>query len=202
MTCRRSLLTPFKIGFYFDELALERCDQVHHKIQFSSYCLAHTMSAFWLCSCLVLILSLQLIVTTPDKSARPFMQSSEMSLLLLLQALEVELHKPVARSDAARLNALLHDDFREFGRSGGAYDKAEILSRLPAEAQHAVFVADHFEVRSIGESVALLTYRSAHQQADGTLDAFTLRSSVWERTTLGWQMSFHQGTPTGPYELE
>lgn len=160
------------------------------------------MVAFWLCSCFAWILSLQSIVTFPDKSAGPFMQSSEKSLLQLLKTLEVELHKPAARTDAARLNALLHDDFREFGRSGGAYAKAEILSRLPAEAQHAVFVADNFEVRSIGESVALLTYRSAHQQADGTLDAFTLRSSLWERTTLGWQMSFHQGTPTAPYEPE
>lgn len=130
------------------------------------------------------------------------MQSSEKSLLLLLQTLEVELHKPATRTDAARLNTLLHDDFREFGRSGGAYAKAEILSRLPAEVQQAVFVSDRFKVRAIGESIALLTYRSAHQQADGTLYAFTLRSSVWERSTLGWQMSFHQGTPTEPYELE
>ena len=142
------------------------------------------------------------MVTTATQSARPFMQSPEMSLLLLLQALEVELHKPAARSDATRLNALLHDDFREFGRSGGDCAKAEILLRLPAEVQHAVFVADRFEVRAIGESVALLTYRSAHRQADGTLDAFTLRSSVWEHSTLGWQMSFHQGTPTSPYEPE
>ena len=128
------------------------------------------------------------------------MQSSETSLLLLLQALEVELHKPAARSDATRLNALLHDDFREFGRSGAAYTKADILSRLLTEEQHAVVVADRFEVRPHGESVALLTYRSAHRQADGTLDSFALRSSVWERSTLGWQLSFHQGTPTAPYE--
>lgn len=128
------------------------------------------------------------------------MESSETSLLLLLQALEVELHKPAARSDATRLNALLHDDFREFGRSGAAYAKADILSQLPAEVQRAVVVADCFEVRRLGEAVALLTYRSAHQLADGTLDRFTLRSSVWERSTLGWQMSFHQGTPTAPYE--
>ncbi|KQU91826.1 hypothetical protein ASC78_02615 [Variovorax sp. Root318D1] len=128
------------------------------------------------------------------------MQASDTSLLLLLQALEVELHKPAARSDTERLDALLHDDFREFGRPGAAYAKADILSRLPAQAQHAVVVADRFEVRRLGEVVALLTYRSAHLLANGTLDRFTLRSSVWERSTLGWQMSFHQGTPTAPYE--
>lgn len=103
------------------------------------------------------------------------------------------------RRDATRLNALLHDDFREFRRSGAAYAKADILSRLPAEAQQAVVVANRFKVRRLGEVVALLTYRSAHQLADGTLDRFTLRSSVWECSSLGWQMSFHQGTPTAPY---
>lgn len=128
------------------------------------------------------------------------MQAADTPLLLLLQALEVELHKPAARSDANRLDVLLHDDFREFGRSGAFYVKADILSRLPAQAQHAVVVADRFEVRRLGEFVALLTYRSAHQLPDGALDRFTLRSSVWEHSTLGWQMSFHQGTPTAPYE--
>ena len=53
------------------------------------------------------------------------MPSTETSLLLLLQALEVELHKPAARRDTTRLNALLHDDFREFGRSGAAHAKAD-----------------------------------------------------------------------------
>ena len=130
------------------------------------------------------------------------MQTSDTALLPLLRALEVELHKPAARGDAARLNALLHDGFRELGRSGVLYTKADILSLLPAEAQHAVVVADRFEVRRLGEVVALLTYRSAHLLADGTLDRFTLRASVWECSTPGWQMSFHQGTPTAPYEPE
>jgi hypothetical protein len=128
------------------------------------------------------------------------LSTSDTSLLLLLQALEVELHKPAARSDAARLNVLLHDEFREFGRSGAAYTKADILSRLPAQAQHAVIVADRFEMRRLGEVVALLNYRTAHLLADGTFDRFTLRTSIWERSTWGWQMSFHQGTPTAPYE--
>ena len=128
------------------------------------------------------------------------MQPSDASLLLLLQALEVELHKPAARSDATRLHALLHDDFREFGRSGVSYTKTDTLSQLPAEAQHAVVVADHFEMTRLSEGVALLTYRSAHRQADGTVDRYTLRTSVWVHSVLGWQMSFHQGTPTAPYK--
>lgn len=127
------------------------------------------------------------------------MNSSDTPLLTTLQALELELLTPPVRSDATRLDALLHENFLEFGRSGAAYAKSDILSRLPAQAQHWVIVADQFAVRPLGQAAALLTYRSADQQPDGTLDRFTLRASVWERTARGWQMSFHQGTPTTPF---
>ena len=130
------------------------------------------------------------------------MTATDASLLQKLQALEVELHQPAARGDAARLSALLYDDFVEFGRSGTSYSKTDILSRLPAEAQHATIVADRFELRRLADGVALVTYRSAHLLGDGTLDRFTRRSSVWQRTGLGWQMRFHQGTPTAAYEPE
>ncbi len=126
------------------------------------------------------------------------MPASDAFLLPLLQALEVELHRPAARGDAARLDVLLHDDFREFGRSGAVYTKAGLLSQLPAQARHAVLVADRFEVRRLGDGVALLTYRSAQRLADGTLERWTLRTSVWERSAHGWQMRFHQGTPAAP----
>ena len=127
------------------------------------------------------------------------MHTSDTSLLVLLQALEVELHTPAARGDEARLARLLHDDFREFGRSGAIYTKADTLAQLPAEIHHAVIVADLFVLRRLGDAAALLTYRAANQGTDGTFDRFTLRTSVWEHSSTGWQMSFHQGTPTAPY---
>ena len=128
------------------------------------------------------------------------MQHPEASLLGQLQALEVELHQPVVRGDAARLDELLHEEFHEFGRSGAAYTKADILSRLLSAAQHARVAADNFLARRLAADVALLTYRSAHALPDGTLHRHTLRSSIWQRSEVGWQMSFHQGTPTEPYE--
>jgi hypothetical protein len=102
--------------------------------------------------------------------------------------------------DAARLDALLHEDFLEFGRSGAAYAKSDIVAQLLAVAQHARVVADNFLVRSLAVDVALLTYRSAHALPDGTLRRHTRRSSIWQRCDVGWQMSFHQGTPTEPYD--
>ena len=124
------------------------------------------------------------------------------NVFLLLQALEVELHTPAVRSDAARLGALLHDDFREFGRSGGVHTKADVLSQLPQEAQPNTLFAGRFEIAWLGEAAALLTYRSAQRLADGTFDRWTLRTSVWERSAPGWQMRFHQGTPTAPFDPE
>ncbi len=128
------------------------------------------------------------------------MQQSDSSLLSQLKALEVELHQPVARGDAARLDSLLHDDFHEFGRSGSSYAKADIVASLLAAAQHVRMVADNFLVRRLAADVALLTYRSAHALPDGTLHRPTLRSSIWQRSGDGWQMSFHQGTPTEAYD--
>jgi len=128
------------------------------------------------------------------------MQHPPEPLLAHLQALEIELHRPAARGDASRLDALLHPDFLEFGRSGRVYTKTQILSSLPSAAQHVPLAADDFVVRRLADDVALLTYRSAPALPDGTPQATTLRSSIWQRTAAGWQMRFHQGTPTGSHE--
>ncbi len=128
------------------------------------------------------------------------MRQPEASLLSQLQALEVELHQPAVRGDAARLDALLHEEFNEFGSSGATYAKDDVRAHLLAAAQQARVVADNFLVRRLAADVALLTYRSAHALPDGTLHRHTLRSSIWQRSDVGWQMSFHQGTPTEPYE--
>ena len=127
------------------------------------------------------------------------MQHPEESLLDQLRALEIELHQPGMRGDAGRLDALIHEEFQEFGRSGTAYSKADIVALLLSAEQHADVIADRFLVRRLAADVALLTYRSAHALPDGTLHRHTLRASVWQCSAAGWQMSFHQGTATEPY---
>jgi len=119
-------------------------------------------------------------------------------LLGRLQALEVELHRPAVRGDARRLDALIHEEFQEFGRSGRAYSKADVVALLLSAKQHADIVSEGFSVRRLAAGVALLTYRSAQALPDGTLQGHALRSSIWQHSELGWQMSFHQGTPTEP----
>ena len=126
--------------------------------------------------------------------------SSEMSLLSTLRQLECELHQPKCRRDRARLLQLLAPDFREFGRSGASYTRDEILNILPAEAEPSQIHAQDFAINQLADTVVLLTYRSAHINHAGELLRHTNRSSIWRRTESGWQMVFHQGTPSEPFE--
>jgi hypothetical protein len=138
------------------------------------------------------------VATLMHPLGRPPMTESDAELLAVLRALELELHQPKTRHDGARLGALLHDDFSEFGYSGNAYSRVDILARLPLEAVSAVVAADRFELARLGSNLALLTYRSAHILPDGRHERHSLRSSIWEYTDSAWQMRFHQGTPTSP----
>jgi hypothetical protein len=116
-----------------------------------------------------------------------------------LIALEVDLHRGAVRADRARMDALLHPDFVEFGRSGTVWTREATLDEFaaPGAADHAPAIhAQDFALRELADGLALLTYRSAHRAADGRRHRFTLRSSLWQRGTDGaWRLRFHQGTP-------
>jgi len=119
------------------------------------------------------------------------------ALLEALKALEVELHLGATRANRARMDALLHADFIEFGRSGTVWTRQATLDEFGAGGHGAPrILADRFELHPLGDALALLTYRSAHVNADGLRHRHTLRSSLWQRSARGWQMRFHQGTPT------
>jgi hypothetical protein len=113
----------------------------------------------------------------------------------MLQALEVELHHPGVRCSRGRLEFLLHPDFHEVGRSGRAYSRDTVIHFLVSQEQHARVQSERFLVAALGSEIALLTYRSAHLLQDGSLTDHTLRSSLWSRSEVGWQLRFHQGTP-------
>lgn len=120
-------------------------------------------------------------------------------LLEQLRNLEVELHQPSVRSNVKRLDTLLHESFAEFGRSGGSYCKADILRELPMETSPRAVWSQDFSAAQVANDVALLTYKSAHLDENGEFSRHTLRSSLWLRTKHGWQMRFHQGTPTDAF---
>jgi hypothetical protein len=124
------------------------------------------------------------------------LNSKNAALLEKLRQLEIELHGNEARRNRTRMESLLHPDFLEFGRSGTRYTRDDILGDVSAESVLPVIRAQNFDLVVLAEDVALLTYLSAQTDAEGSLHRHTLRSSLWVRTDVGWQMRFHQGTPT------
>lgn len=120
-------------------------------------------------------------------------------LLQHLRELEIALHQPDVRRDPVRPDELLHESFAEFGRSGRSYCRADILKFLSLEVPPGPVWSQDFTVAEIGEGIALLTYKSAYVDANGELHRYTLRASLWQRTARGWQMRFHQGTPTDAF---
>ena len=121
------------------------------------------------------------------------------SVLATLQSLECELHDPRVRCRRERLVTLLHPQFREFSRAGAAYTQAHIIEHLLSESNSSRVHAQGFAIFELAPSVVLLTYKSAYISSSGRLERHANRSSIWRLEPPGWQMVFHQGTPTEPF---
>ncbi|MEM7020225.1 MAG: DUF4440 domain-containing protein [Pseudomonadota bacterium] len=104
-------------------------------------------------------------------------------------ALEKQLLHSEIRASRESLNALLCDEFVEFGKSGKVFDKADILRTLPEEKPASFNMTDTKCVTLSNETV-LLTYRVSRQGIT------SLRSSIWRREAGRWRLLFHQGTPS------
>jgi hypothetical protein len=115
----------------------------------------------------------------------------------LLRDLEEELLRPEVRSSADRVGRLLAEDFMEFGSSGGAYDKAQVIESLRQEAPDPAVQVQltDFSARQLAPGVVLVTYRTV-RRGGAEPDRHRLRSSIWKLVDERWQMVFHQGTPT------
>jgi hypothetical protein len=71
-----------------------------------------------------------------------------------------------------------------------------MLSRPSNPSSPVEVHAQNFELLSLSHSVALLTYQSAQVGPSGALERHANRCSLWRREPQGWQMVFHQGSPT------
>jgi hypothetical protein len=111
-----------------------------------------------------------------------------------LQTLEEELLQPAVRKTASRLDALLADEFMEFGSSGQMFDKHAIIEMLRSESPTRRSLTN-FRAMILGPEIVLTTYRATTYSASGEQPIHSLRSSVWRLHDGRWQMVFHQGTP-------
>ncbi|MEM7312051.1 MAG: DUF4440 domain-containing protein [Planctomycetota bacterium] len=123
-------------------------------------------------------------------------------LLNLLRDAEIELHQRSTRCDRSRVDALLHESFVEFGRSGTRYDKNSILSFLERDEERGTVLSQDYAVAILSADAALLTYKSAIVDDSNEVHQFALRSSIWLKTADSWNLRFHQGTPTDPFAIE
>jgi hypothetical protein len=118
---------------------------------------------------------------------------AEETICAHLRACEEALLDPLVRRDRARVAELLAEDFREFGSSGRVWTGGEILELLATEDYRAPAMED-FHCDSIGEGVALVTYRTVRMDAESGLRSAVLRSSLWTKKSGAWRVRFHQGT--------
>ena len=117
------------------------------------------------------------------------------NLLTTLRYLEELLHTDTVRRNPEKLEALLHPEFAEVGRSGTRYSRAQIIASLQEESPLPTIHASDYALAQLADDVALLTYTSAHVDEAGGRYRETYRSSIWVRNGRTWQMRFHQGTP-------
>jgi hypothetical protein len=120
--------------------------------------------------------------------------------LATLRDLELRLLSPDVRSDPTRLGALLHAEFYEVGASGRAYTRAEVLVECRRAAPSGSTWVQDFLAQEVLVGIILLRYRSAQISSDGATSRHALRTSLWQNAASGWQLRFHQGTPTDPFE--
>jgi hypothetical protein len=104
-----------------------------------------------------------------------------------LCALEERLLHPDREADRSALAMLLSEDFREFGCSGRAFNREQIIEILLHSHPRAATIS-FYSVDSLSDTTALATYHIT------TLTSVTLRSSLWVFRDQRWQMLFHQGT--------
>ena len=112
-----------------------------------------------------------------------------------LQAQELELLVLGAKGSRPRLEAILHPEFGEVGRSGHWFDRETCIQFLLSNAAEMKILCENFDLKVVEPNVAYLTYRSVEQNAEGLNIHHALRFSLWHRTDAGWQLRYHQATP-------
>ena len=112
----------------------------------------------------------------------------------ILTELERSLHRCQTSKECKQLEKLLHPRFKEIGRSGKWYNRDEIIAEIELGDSFGAIQAENFNFMPIGTTTVLVTYKSAHLGKQGQLTRKTQRSSLWTKSSAGWQILFHQGT--------
>ena len=115
-----------------------------------------------------------------------------MDIAEILREREERLLDCEVRKNAEIVSSLLTDDFEEFGSSGRAFDKQQIIDGLQLEALAEMSLQD-FSAQRLSDAIVLVTYKSLRIEA-GLPEKRALRSSIWVLREGQWKLRFHQGT--------
>lgn len=115
-------------------------------------------------------------------------------LLNVIVSFERALQMQGDRQNPSEVDQLIHDEFHEFGTSGGSFDKVAVADFLNSEAVD--MSSGDFKLHLLADNVAILTYRSVTRFQDGRSPMYSNRRSIWIYLDGRWQLRFHQGTPT------
>ena len=108
-----------------------------------------------------------------------------------LYELEESLWRAETRFDQSYMDKVLAPDFFEFGRSGKTYSRQECLTAAPQKID-ATLPLKNFKMHALDAANALVTYVSEVKYDEMER---ANRSSLWTKTSDGWKLRFHQGTP-------
>lgn len=106
-----------------------------------------------------------------------------------IQHAEIALQSPEVRGDAARVDALLHDDFAEIGRSGRLWTRDEILAMIADETRGESPQTAEWQFTELAPHNVLVTYAIVREG-----DVFSRHSSIWDLSSSEPRLRFHQGT--------
>jgi hypothetical protein len=114
-----------------------------------------------------------------------------LDVLAELRQREPIFHRPEFGATLAAFESMTHADFWEIGASGRRYSRGDVLDVLEKRRENprdeAWETAD-FRCQELAPNVYLLTYTL--QQGERK----TRRATIWQRSTEGWRIVFHQGT--------
>jgi hypothetical protein len=113
-------------------------------------------------------------------------------ILAELSSLEPIFHWPPVQMSRAALEGMTADDFWEIGASGRRYSRQfvlDVLEQRRSAAQPDVWETRDFHCRKLAEDLYLLTYTLLQ---DNT--RLTRRATIWQGTSDGWKIVYHQGT--------
>jgi len=130
-----------------------------------------------------------------NSTSEPYLVTDPAIAEILAQLIRREpiFHRPEFGTTRADFDNMTTRDFWEVGASGCRYSRNYVLDLLEQRFQQDqsgdIWETGDFYCKRLGADVYLLTYTLLQRRTRKTR-----RSTIWQQTTEGWKIVYHQGT--------